>query len=98
MCLACPKDRRYTVRVISPDVLSATTYGYQTAVAFGLTSSGGHRDAKYMTLCPKFLGMSQVTTQVSETEILDALVTGHAGVRTARNGTVSYDKRLIREA
>ena len=30
-----------------------------------------------MTLCLKFLGMSQVTTQVSETKILDALVTGH---------------------
>jgi len=30
-----------------------------------------------MTLCLNFLGMSQVTTQVSETKILDALVTGH---------------------
>ena len=30
-----------------------------------------------MTLCSKFLGMSQVTTQVSETKISDALVTGH---------------------
>ena len=30
-----------------------------------------------MTLCPKILGMSQVTTQVSETKISDALVTGH---------------------
>src|ERR1700678_2984246 len=30
-----------------------------------------------MTLCLKILGMSQVTTQVSETKISDALVTGH---------------------
>src|SRR6202789_2528520 len=33
------------LRVISPDVLSTTTYGYQTAIAFGLNSSGGHRGA-----------------------------------------------------
>ena len=32
-------------QVISPDVLSTTTYGYQTAIAFGLNSSGGHRGA-----------------------------------------------------
>ena len=31
--------------MISPDVLSTTTYGYQTAIAFGLNSSGGHRGA-----------------------------------------------------
>ena len=37
-----------------------------------------------MTLCPKILGMSQVTTQVSETKISDALVTGHTGVWTAQ--------------
>src|SRR5271168_2053169 len=33
------------LRVISPDVLSTTTYGYRTAIAFGLNSSGGHRGA-----------------------------------------------------
>src|ERR1700678_4239895 len=33
------------LRVISPDVLSTATYGYQTAIAFGLNSSGGHRGA-----------------------------------------------------
>src|ERR1700678_4528589 len=33
------------LQVILPDVLSTTTYGYQTAIAFGLNSSGGHRGA-----------------------------------------------------
>ena len=61
--------------MISPDVLSTTTYGYQTAIAFGLNSSGGHRGAN--DLVSEFLGMSQVSTQVSKTKILDALVTGH---------------------
>ena len=48
--------------------LSTTTYGYQTAIA---------ETEVQTSLCLKILGMSQVTTQVSETKISDALVTGH---------------------
>jgi hypothetical protein len=49
--------------VISPDVLSTTTYGYQTGYSYCLALEATEVQ---MTLCPKNLGMSQVTTQVSE--------------------------------
>ena len=51
--------------VISPDVLSTTTYGYQTAIAAWTALE----TEVQTTLCLEFLGMSQVTTQVSETKL-----------------------------
>ena len=71
--------------MISPDLLSTTTYGYQTAIAFVEATE------VQMTLCLKFLGMSQVTTQVSETKISDALVTGHRASELV--GMVQYIRR-----
>src|ERR1700678_3956296 len=74
------------LRVISPDVLSTTTYGYQTAIAFGLNSSGGRRGANDL-VSENFRHVTGHHSSVRN-QIVDALVIGHTGVRTAQNGTV----------
>jgi hypothetical protein len=72
--------------VISPDVLSTTTYGYQTAIAFGLNSSGGHRGAN--DLVSEFF--RHVTGHHSSVRNQNFGRPGHRShcVRTAQNGTV----------